>query len=462
MTRWAVEQVLALCPTPSRAAAGRGLATPSRWQAAGADDRLLWGRCIGSGAEPYETTVDHCDVTFTCTCPARAAPCKHAIGLLLLWVDDRVPVAERPAWATARAPSRPAPRPAPAPGADDLSDDTPPAAPSPPPADTGRDGRVERAGAALAELERWLTDRIRTGLGDPALGRYATWDQLAARLVDGRAGGLANRVRRVGGRVGASPEWHEHVLAELGILHLLARAGRDLASLDDHLADGVAVALGWQVRQADVLATAPDTDRWFVAGRSDALEDRIVVRRTWLWGVDTCRWAMVLSFAAAGSALDDVMVVGTELHADLHRYPGAVALRALVGAVHEPPVVPAEPVARLAVRTIAEACDQIGATMAAEPWLERVPVTLAASPAPCGRGWVLTDHTGSLPLDPGPALEVLVATSAGRSVVVTAEWSTAASAVGALHPVAVHLPERSLDVGPRRVEVWSRRRAGRP
>jgi hypothetical protein len=91
-----------------------------------------------------------------------------------------------------------------------------------------------------------------------------------------------------------------------------------------------------------------------------------------------------------------------------------------------------------------------------------VPVTLAASPAPCGRGWVLTDHTGSLPLDPGPALEVLVATSAGRSVVVTAEWSTAASAVGALHPVAVHLPERSLDVGPRRVEVWSRRRAGRP
>lgn len=455
MTRWAVEQVLALCPTPSRAAAGRGLATPSRWQAAGADDRLLWGRCIGSGAEPYETTVDHRDVAFTCTCPARTSPCKHAIGLLLLWVDGRVLVAERPAWATARAPSRPAPRPAPAPGADTTPDDAPPAPAPPPSPDSGRDDRIERAGAALVELERWLTDRIRTGLGDPALGRYATWDQLAARLVDGRAGGLANRVRRVGGRVGTSPDWHEHVLAELGILHLLARAGRHVASLDDQLADGVAVALGWQVRQADVLATAPDTDRWFVAGRSDTLEDRIVVRRTWLWGADTRRWAMVLSFAAAGSALDDVMVVGTELRADLHRYPGAVALRALVGAVHEPPVVSAEPVARLDVRTVAGACDEIGAALAAEPWLERVPVTLAATPAPCGRGWVLTDHTGSLPLESGPAIEVLVATSAGRPLVVTAEWSNAAASVGALHPVAVHLAERSLDVGPRRVEAWS-------
>lgn len=457
MTRWAVEQVLALCPTPSRAAAGRGLAIPSRWQAPGGDDRLVWGRCVGSGAEPYETTVDHRDVAFSCTCPARTSPCKHAVGLLLLWVEGRVPPAERPVWAVAGAPSPP-PHPVPPTPGGDAGDDLPRPPPSPASPDAGRDQRVERAGAALVELDRWLTDRIRTGLGDPALARYATWDQLAARLVDGRAGGLANRVRRVGGRVGASPDWHEHVLAELGILHLLARAGRHLTCLDEQLADAVAVALGWQVRQADVLATAPDADRWFVAGRSDAVEDRIVVRRTWLWGVDTQRWALVLSFAAAGSALDDTMVVGTVLHADLHRYPGAVALRALVGAVHEPPCVAAEPAAGLAVRTVAEACDEIGAAMAAEPWLERVPVTLAATPAPRGRGWVLTDDTGSLPLEPAAALEVLVATSGGRPLVVTAEWATASASVGALHPVAVHLAERSLDVGPRRIAAWGGRR----
>ena len=126
---------------------------------------------------------------------------------------------------------------------------------------------------------------MRTGLADPALARYATWDELAARLVDARAGALANRVRRLAGLVGAGPDWHSDVLAELGFLHLIAQAGRRLPDLPGPLADAVATASGWQVRQADVLAGVPETDEWFVAGRSDVREDRIEVRRVWLRGV---------------------------------------------------------------------------------------------------------------------------------------------------------------------------------
>ena len=43
---------------------------------------------------------------------------------------------------------------------------------------------VERMFAGLTELDRWLDDRMRTGLADPALAKYSTWDDLAARLVD--------------------------------------------------------------------------------------------------------------------------------------------------------------------------------------------------------------------------------------------------------------------------------------
>src|SRR5690606_21527559 len=138
-------------------------------------------------------------------------------------------------------------------------------------------------------------DRMRTGLADPALARYDTWDRLAARLVDARAGSLANRVRRLAGLVGASPDWHAEVLAELGMLHLIAQAGRRVPDLPGPLADTVAVVAGWQVRQADVLAGVPETDEWFVAGRSDTREDRIEVRRWWLRGTRSGRWAMLLS-----------------------------------------------------------------------------------------------------------------------------------------------------------------------
>ena len=65
----------------------------------------------------------------------------------------------------------------------------------------------------------------------------------AARLVDAQAGSLANRIRRLAGLVGASPDWHSDVLAELGLLHLLAQAGRRLGSLPGAMLGGLLIGL---------------------------------------------------------------------------------------------------------------------------------------------------------------------------------------------------------------------------
>jgi hypothetical protein len=293
--------------------------------------------------------------------------------------------------------------------------------------------------AGLAELDRWLDDRMRTGLADPALARYGTWDQLAARLVDAQAGSLANRIRRLAGLVGASPDWHGDVLAELGMLHLLSQAARRLGSLPDPLADAVATTVGWQVRQADVLGGVPDTDEWVVAGRSDTREDRIEVRRHWLRGARSGRWALVLSFAAYRQSLDTSLVVGTAVPADLHRYPGP-ALRALVGIRHGEPIEPARPPAV----DVAGACDELGTLLVREPWLDRVPVTVRAAVSQTVNGWVLTDDTGSLPLLPGGPMATLLAVSGGEPVDVTVEWTP-----HGVVPLAIHLIDSSVDIGPR-------------
>ncbi|MDR3333518.1 MAG: hypothetical protein LBT13_01330 [Treponema sp.] len=49
------------------------------------DESLVWGSCIGSGAEAYHCSVDFLDPERPlgrCTCPNRHKPCKHSIGLL--------------------------------------------------------------------------------------------------------------------------------------------------------------------------------------------------------------------------------------------------------------------------------------------------------------------------------------------------------------------------------------------
>ena len=453
--RWHVEQVLALAPRPSSVAAAQPLAVPARWTSTGCDSRAVWGRCVGSSAEPYECAVDHIEVAFRCSCPSRVFPCKHSLALLLLWARGQVAGGDPPpftaSWlakrlATAESPGAPEPTADPPVEATvesaSVAADTPATLPPVEPSKT-RDDRVARMAAGLAELDRWLDDRLRTGLADPSLASYKTWDGLAARLIDAQVGGLANRVRRLAGLVGAHPDWHSQVLAELGVLHLLATSGRHLGTLPPSLADSVATTIGWQVRQADVLAGVPQTDHWVVMGRSDTREDRIEVRRVWLRGAGSGAWAMVLSFAAYRQSLDVSFEVGTLVHADLFRYPGAVALRVLVGPRHSEPQPAPALTGSIAGSSIAEACAQIGRALAAEPWLERYPLCVVAAPTRAAGRWLLTDSTGSLPLVDGTPVGTLLACSAGRPSTVTAEWTPAG-----LVPLTVHLADRAVDIGP--------------
>jgi hypothetical protein len=472
--RWAIEQIAALGPRPESFAAAQPLAVPARWSATGCNEYGVWGRCSGSSSEPYDTVVDHAHVAFACSCPSRITPCKHALALLLLWSRGQVGaaavvptaaqwLAKQLAAATSRAATQPAASPAaaaaPSAGAAaEPSAGAPGEAAATPSAESSstRDDRVARMMVGLAELERWLDDRVRTGLADPSLARYATWDALAARLVDAQVGGLANRVRRLAGIVGAAPDWHEQLLAEIGLLHLLADAGRHIGTLPSALGDSVASAIGWQVRQADVLAGVAETDHWHVAGRSDVREDRIEVRRVWLRGRASGRWAMVLSFAAYGSRLDESLTVGSEVHADVFRYPGALGLRSIIGRRYDDDTAtttaaqPALPlplhlaVPPVVVATVQAGCHEVGTALAAEPWIDRYPVTMRAAPTRRGGAWFLADHTGSVPISPvATDITTVLACSGGGAVTVTAEWTPRGFV-----PLALHMSDRTIDVGP--------------
>ena len=483
--RWSIEQIEAIAPSASAMSAARPLATIGRWHGLGADERAVWGSFHGNSAEPYDTMVDHATVGFSCSCPSRRIPCKHTLALLILWVGGHVVEAAAPAavvgWMARRRPAAAGPAAsdtapsktgvtesgaaesdsAESGAAESAESGEAPGGTQPELLDRpldhpldhpgGRDDRVARMYDGLNELDRWLIDRMRTGLADPALAKFETWDALASRLVDARAGSLANRVRRLSGVVGASSDWHERVLDEIGLLHLLSQAGRRITTLPDPLADRVATTIGWQVRQQDVLLGVPDTDDWIVAGRSDTREDRIEVRRYWLRGATTNRWALVLSFAAYRQSLDTSLTVGSSFRADLHRYPGQ-ALRALVGDKYGDEVSGAAPVSR----SIVDACSEIGAMLALEPWLDRLPTVVRAAPTWTGGRWALTDDTGTLLLrgasDDGSGiagLDVLLAVSAGGPIDVTVEWTP-----GGVVPLTIHTPASdssvtSIDIGPR-------------
>ncbi|WP_432523577.1 SWIM zinc finger family protein [Kineococcus sp. SYSU DK006] len=436
--RWSAEQVLALAPDAAGAAAGRKLAVPAPWSQTGAlaaadgAGGAVWGLCRGSGSTPYQTVVDLSGPAFRCSCPSRKFPCKHAVGLLLLWSGGAVPEAAAPAphaeaWLAGRA---------------DRAARTTPAAPRPaatadPAAAARRAGqRATRVADGVEELSRWLRDQARTGLAGADHAGYARTDPVAARLVDAQATALASAVRRLAGVAVSGPGWSSRLLEEHALLHLLTAAHGRLATLPAPLADTVRSRVGAPPRTADVLAGPGVRDRWSVVSLRDRVEDRLVARRAHLAGERTGRTALVLSFAPPGQPLDASLVPGTAVEADLHFHPGAHPLRAVVGARHGDPGPPGA----VAAEPVAAAHARWAAAVAADPWLTELPVVLAdvvpSAPVdaseraalrgagPAGRGWALVDPAGhAIPLADPAGVWTLLAVGGARPCAVAGDWT---------------------------------------
>ena len=421
--QWSVERVLALAPDAAGARAGRDLANARRWAGLGRSEAALWGECSGSAAEPYRAAVDLAEPAFRCSCPSRKFPCKHALGLFLLHAasPDDLPAGSPPPWleewlaARARRAAGPDPasRAEPAATAD-------PAKLAQEQARRAR-RRTARVDAGVDELERWLRDLARRGLGDLPSRPRQFWAQPAARMVDAQAPGLARLLHRMAGVPHSGAGWPERVAAHLGGLCLAVEGWRRLDSLPAELRHELRAVVGFTEAKEEVLAGPAVADEWLVLGRSVEQEERLRVQRTWLWASRAERPALVLDFAARQQPLDTSLVPGIALDAELAFYPAALPLRALVarraGEARPICAFPGAPSFEAALRDFATA-------LAGNPWLERAPMALrGVLPLRDGPGWCLLDAERALvPLAGGVPGWTLLALAGGRPIDVFGEW----------------------------------------
>jgi hypothetical protein len=360
-------QVRDLAPDGRAFAAARALARPGPWSGLGTADGLLWGRCQGSGATPYQVSVDLAGPTARCTCPSRKAPCKHGLALLLLWARGGPAALGAPGVDGTAVPAA-AVRPARAvgPTSRTVAD---------PAAQARRLAtRLQLMGDGLAELDRWLIDLLAEGLASARRRPYDWWDGVAARLVDAQLPGLADRVRRAPGLLAGRDDWAAALLAELARWHLAIRAWQAGEGLDDADRAELRTYLGWARSAEEALAGIHVTGRWTVLGvhRSDL--GRLTEQRTWLWHPDVGA-GVLLDVATSAAALAAPQLVGATFDADVALYPGRAPLRLrLAGdpgpaaqATTLPDVTP----------TWAAALDRVHGLAALAVWQDRFPACVA-------------------------------------------------------------------------------------
>jgi hypothetical protein len=373
------EQILALAPDAASAKAGTGQASLSKWSGLGGHAQALWGLCQGSGKEPYRAQIDLAGPAFKCNCPSRKFPCKHGIGLYLLYARDSAAFKETdaPQWVSDWLQSREERSEKKA--AKEAEAATPEAIAareaSQQKRQEKRQGNVE---TGLAVLDAWLEDLAREGLATLRSKPSKDWEAMAARLVDTQASGLASRVRRLGLSIygGGNDGWELDAARELAQLALLRQAYARLASLPEGLQHEVRAAIGWATSQEDVLAQPGVQDRWQVLGARTLDDGRIGTCATFLRGESSGRWAMLLQFSAGSMALPPAPPLGAVYQGIVHYYPAAVPMRVVFA--DDMKLLDAAPAALpvLAPTEMSAEFERYAQALAANPFLESWPMAL--------------------------------------------------------------------------------------
>ena len=378
MSTWTVDQVLALAPDDASVSAGKELASASKWVLVGVSNVAVWGEAKGSGTRPYQTAIDLREVAYKCSCPSRKFPCKHTLGLLLRHARDEVSQAETPEWVSDWLTKRAEPK-----GRDKAAGATDPKA-----AAKRTEKRWANIIAGIGECEAFLADAVSQGLTSMHSAR--SWNQMAARMVDAQAPGIARKLHKIAATIGVGSDWGIRAASEMGRITLVMEAARNIEGLDPGLASDTKAVLGIPMREDDLSEDEAVIDVWAVLGQTVEEEDRLTVYRSWVAGLGTGRWAMHLAFSVAGQAPSLRLLPGFAFAALAKFYPSAWPLRA---AFQE--VAPCQ-LGRPKGADWTEAQERLCDALSKNPWIEYVPVLLSdALLARLGERWYALDRNGA-------------------------------------------------------------------
>lgn len=420
------QEILKLSPDDASAKAAKGLVLPAKWSRLQHDEQAVWGECQGSGSKPYQVQVDRSGPTFRCSCPSRKFPCKHGLALLLLHLQhpDRFAVAERPAWVSEWLESRRKRVERRAITPESAGENAASANPAPDPATAARReaARLKQTATGLAELQRWLGDRLRQGLAQLP-SQPEIWNELATRMVDAKLPGIAYRLRRLGNWVNRGDHWAARVLGGLGQLQLLADAFQRIDTLPAPVQADLRSALGMIVERETVLNSGERiADDWQVLGQRIEEESRLWTRRVWLRGLKSARRALLLDHAHGVRRFEQNYLTSICCRMTLAFFAGNAPLRAIAvdEGLAQARRTPAD------APTLDRALDALATSLAANPWQWPQPL-LCGEGIPCrnGQGWGMqtTADRRMLPLTISDANGwMLLAESGGQPLTVFGEW----------------------------------------
>ena len=418
------EQALQYAPDDSSIKAAKKLAPAHQWQQLHVHLHndgcvVLWGEIKGSAVYNSSILLGE-KFNFSCSCPSFKRPCKHGLALLMCYAQQNsvfLQGKDIPEWlqkqlakhdaSTAKKQEKAA---APAKVVDEAAQAKRIAA------------REKKVNAALNELQQWLNDLLRAGLGQAKNLSYNDFQRVKERLVDGQAAGLVSWVEDLQSAF-SHPDWQHRTTQHLGKLQLILSAYQGLNRLDPKLQADVRSLVGWNTPQEQVLAQAQATQTWMIMG-SKELEgvNNLRYRRQWLWSLNTQQAALVLQFSAGFQPLPPAWPATQVFDAEVGWYDSAWPQRIAIKS--QTPLSRLQTMPNIGFATIAQALQQQAQALAVNPFLAIFPMLLKnVVPQQHDGQWFIVDSQhNALPFLIQGDVWPLLALSGGYPIDVFGEW----------------------------------------
>ncbi|PTQ91301.1 SWIM zinc finger family protein [Agitococcus lubricus] len=417
------EQALQYAPDDSSIKAAKKLAAATQWQQLQLHTReqsfpILAGEIKGSAL--YQSAIFLGDkFSFYCNCPSFKRPCKHGLALLLCYAQSAEAFQQQaiPDWLNQHLRKFEASQ----------QKKQEKAATSVKVVDEAAQAkraaaREQKVQAALNELQQWLSDLIKVGLGQAKTWHYREFERIKTRLIDGQASGLVVYIDDLVSAL-AHSEWQSRASLHVGKIQLILSAYQQKQHLALALQHDLRTVIGWNTPQEHVLAGALAEETWLVLGQRELEgQNNIRYRRQWLWGLTQQRPALVLQFAAGFMPLVPALPTMAEFRSEFAWYGSAWPQRI---ALQSPQAIERQPLRHaLGFNTLEEALHQQAQALAANPFLSIFPMLLhQVVPYQQQGQWYIVDSTGhALPLQAPRDKWQLLALSGGHPICVFGEW----------------------------------------
>jgi hypothetical protein len=325
------EQILTLAPDEPSKKSGKDLANNGKWLNKGANEQAIWGECQGSGSKPYQTQVDSVNLAFKCSCPSRKFPCKHGLGLLLLFARNSHDFAgnSQPAWVTDWLTKRNEKQDKQAQNEtenegrkDRPVDETAQA--------KRQQARIKKVSDGIEELSAWLKDIIRNGLMSVPDKGSVFFENMCRRLIDAQAPGLAGMVRTLGETNFFSEAWPTIFMDQLLHIYMIIEGFKNIDKLDELLQQDIKTWIGFIQSQEELKEKTGVLDDWLVLGKQVSEIDAVTTEKFWLYGIKTNKYALLMQFIVRGQGIQFNITPGMFVQAELVFFPSAMPQRALL------------------------------------------------------------------------------------------------------------------------------------